>query len=87
MIKATYSPTTDITPNSFRVKAERPVRLEIFAQENGAGCMGSIALPKLSQNIQVFTKGQTVTFDFTPIAGTYQITCAMGIPRGQIVAE
>ncbi len=87
VIKATYSPTTDITPNSFRVKAERPVRLEILAQENGAGCMGSIALPKLSQNIQVFTKGQTVTFDFTPIAGTYQITCAMGIPRGQIVAE
>lgn len=87
VIKATYNTTTDIAPNSFTVKAGQPVRLEIFAQEDGEGCMGSIALPKLSQSIQVFSKGQTTTFDFTPTAGTYPITCAMGIPRGQIIAE
>lgn len=87
VLKATYSPTTDIQPNSFKLKAGQPARLEILAQENGSGCMGSVALPKLSQTVQVFSKGQTVSFEFTPTVGTYHITCAMGIPRGQIIVE
>lgn len=87
IIKASYDPNTDITPNSFKVRAGKPVRFEIAARDDGIGCMGSITIPKLTQNVEVFSKGQTTIFEFTPTAGTYPITCGMGIPRGQIVVE
>ena len=50
--------------------------------------MGSIALPGLSQTIDVFTQGKTTVFEFTPTKpGSYPITCAMGVPRGTIIVE
>ncbi len=88
VLKATYSVNTDIVPNQFKVKANQPVKFEIEAKENGSGCMGSVALPGLSNKVEVFTEGQAVAFDFTPTqTGTYNITCAMGVPRGQIIVE
>lgn len=88
LIKATYTVAGDIEPKRFTVKSGLPVRFEIEAKENGAGCMGSIALPGLSQKIDVFTQGKTTIFDFTPTKpGNYSITCAMGIPRGTITVE
>lgn len=86
VVKAIYSVAKDMVPNQFTVKAGRPVRFEIEAQEDGSGCMGSIALPGLSNKVEVFTKGKTTIFEFTPTtAGTYKITCAMGVPRGEII--
>jgi sulfite exporter TauE/SafE/copper chaperone CopZ len=88
LIRATYSVAEDIQPKKFTVKSGSPVRFEIEAKENGSGCMGSIALPGLSQTIDVFTEGKTTGFDFTPTKpGTYGITCAMGVPRGTIIVE
>ncbi len=85
VLKANYSPETDITPNQFTVKAGQKVRLEVLAKENGSGCMGSLAVPELTQEIQGFTKGQTTVLAFTPkTKGEYLITCAMGVPRGKI---
>lgn len=85
VIRATYTQTDDIQPNHFTVKAGIPVRLEIDSKDDGYGCMGSMALPGLSQKIEVFTAGQKMTFDFTPSkTGSYQMTCAMGVPRGEI---
>lgn len=85
VIKASYTSLEDISPNSFTVKANQPVRLEILSKDNGEGCMGSIAVPKLSQKVEMLTKGETTIFEFTPTStGTYPITCAMGVPRGQI---
>ena len=85
VLKATYTALSDITPNKFSVKVNQPVRFEIAAKDDGQGCMGSITIPTLSQKVEVFTKGQTTVFEFTPKStGTYNITCAMGIPRGQI---
>lgn len=85
VLKATYTQLGDITPNKFTVKANQPVRFEIAAKDNGQGCMGSVTIPNLTKKVEVFTKGETTTFEFTPTsAGTYNITCAMGIPRGQI---
>lgn len=87
-IKATYTVSEDIQPKKFTVKAGSPVRFEIEAKENGSGCMGSIALPGLSQTIDVFTQGKTTVFEFTPTKpGNYPITCAMGVPRGVIIVE
>lgn len=85
VLKATYTSLGDISPNKFTVKANQPVRFEIAAKDDGQGCMGSVTIPNLTKKVEVFTKGQTTTFEFTPsTAGTYNITCAMGIPRGQI---
>lgn len=89
VIKATYGPPFGFSPAELTVKAGIPVRLEVYASENGRGCMGSIMLPELlPNNIQGFTKGQTNIFEFTAqTPGTYSITCAMGIPHGNIIVE
>lgn len=89
IIKATYGPPLGFVPTELTVKAGIPVRLEVYAAENGRGCMGSIMLPELLPgDIQWFTKGETDIFEFTPqTPGTYQITCAMGIPHGQIIVK
>lgn len=85
ILKATYTSLGDISPNKFTVKANQPVRFEIAAKDDGRGCMGSVTIPNLTKKVEVLTKGQTTTFEFTPNStGTYNITCAMGVPRGQI---
>lgn len=85
VLKATYSNLDDIVPNQFTVKVNQPIKLEITAKDNGQGCMGSVALPGLTKQVFGFVKGETVTFEFTPAkTGAYEITCAMGVPRGKI---
>ena len=86
LIKARYSNLSDLIPNQFSLAANKPVRFEITADDNGQGCMGSIMLPGLSDKVDVFTRGKTSVFEFNPVkSGTYNITCAMGVPRGQII--
>lgn len=86
VIKTTYTSDRDISPNTFTVKAGQPVRMEITAQDDGYGCMGSIMVSRLTQP-ELLQKGKTVTFTFTPeTPGEYPITCAMGVPRGKIKA-
>jgi len=88
LIKAVYTQNNDIVPNQFTVKSGQPVKFEIEARDDGVGCMGSVTLPGLSNKVEVFTKGQTTTFEFTPSkAGTFGITCAMGVPRGTIAVN
>lgn len=88
VLKGTYSPEEGVVPRSFTAKVGQPVRVEIYAKENGAGCMGSFALPGLTKKVAAFKKGQTVVMEFTPTkVGTYQMTCAMGIPHGTITIK
>ncbi|MDO8658921.1 MAG: sulfite exporter TauE/SafE family protein [Candidatus Levybacteria bacterium] len=87
VLKATYSADKDIQPNNFTVIADKAVRLEIAAEDDGAGCMGSVMIPGLTREPKLFTKGQSTVFTFTPKKGEYNITCAMGIPRGKIIAK
>lgn len=85
IIKTTYTATNDIQPNTFTVKAGQRVRMEIDVKEDGQGCMGSITLPTLVKKVEMLTKGEKIVFDFTPTnKGTFNITCGMGMPRGQI---
>lgn len=85
VIKATYDSVNDLQPNKFTVKVGQPVRFEIDVREDGFGCMGSMALPGLSRQIEVLEKGKSMVFAFTPQkTGNYSIACAMGIPRGSI---
>src|SRR3989339_967891 len=84
VLKATYGPPFGFYPTEFTARANTSVRLEVTALENGRGCMGSIMLPDFSPKIETFVKGKTHVFEFTPTAGTYYITCAMGIPHATI---
>lgn len=84
IIKTTYTYNEDIRPNRFTLKAGQPARFEVTANDDGSGCMGSITIPGLTDKIDILTKGKTSVFEFTPKAGKYQITCAMGVPRGEI---
>lgn len=87
VIKATYDNENGMIPKKFTVKAGLPVRLEVLAKEDGLGCMGSIMLPELSEDIQGFEEGKTNIFEITPpTPGEYLISCAMGIPHGYITA-
>ncbi|NTU98595.1 hypothetical protein HGA64_01125 [Candidatus Falkowbacteria bacterium] len=88
VIKTVYSVATDIAPNTFSVKKGQPVRFEVTAQEDGAGCMSMIKLPGLDEAPQLLEQGKTLTFNFTPTeTGEFPITCAMGMTRGKINVE
>ncbi len=87
VITASYTYAGDIQPNTFTVKAGKPVRFEIEVKENGSGCMSTIMIPGLYNTPQYLQAGQKIVMNFTPDAGAYQITCAMGVPRGTITAE
>jgi len=88
VLKATFTNVDDMQPNSFVVKAGQPVRLEVYAQENGRGCMSTIKVQKLYENIQSLRGGQTAIMEFTPTEkGDYIIACAMNIPHGVIKVE
>lgn len=85
LIKTVYTQETDINPNTFEVKAGKPVRMEIDVKDNGSGCMATITVPGLADNPQFLKKGETIVFEFTPESeGEYPITCAMGVGRGLI---
>ena len=48
--------------------------------------MSTIMVPGLYDDPQYLSAGETLIMEFTPTkTGTYQITCAMGVPRGTII--
>jgi len=88
LVRTTYkSWQEDISPSEFAVEAGVPVKFVIDVQADGQGCMSSIMIPGLVDQPQFFEKGKQITFNFTPQKGTYEITCAMGVPRGKIIAS
>lgn len=85
VLKAVYTSKDDMQPNTFTIKAGQPVELSIDVKDDGFGCMGSMALPGLSSQVEMLVKNKPMVFAFTPEkSGTYDITCAMGVPRGTI---
>ena len=84
VVRATYvSNKQDIAPNEFTVSAGKPVRFEVLVKEEGQGCMSTIMIPGLANKPEYLAKGETLKFEFTPQKkGEYNITCAMGVPRG-----
>lgn len=85
VIKTVYRNGADISPSQFTVKAGKPVRFEVDVQDDGYGCMGTIMVPGLWDKPLSLKKGKLLVMEFTPQKpGNYQITCAMGVPRGTI---
>jgi len=48
--------------------------------------MSTIMIPGLADTPELLEKGKTIVFEFVPAEGTYDITCAMGVPRGKIIS-
>lgn len=85
LLKTTYTSANDIVPNQFTVKANQPVRMEIEVKDDGFGCMGSMVVPAFNTPVKMLKKGETIVYEFTPTkTGTFDIACAMGVPRGTI---
>ncbi len=85
IVQATYDKDNSVTPKKFTFKVGQPVSIQIYAKDDGFGCMGSIMIPNLVTQPQFFVKGETVKLEFTPKStGKYYLTCAMGVPAGQI---
>lgn len=77
----------DIVPNEFTVLVGKPVKFSIAVNERAWGCMSSITIPGLSNDIYDIRPDQSpIVFEFTPKKkGTFKITCGMGVPRGKII--
>jgi uncharacterized protein len=87
LIRAEYAIDPGLTPKNFTVRSGQPVRMEINVLEEDWGCMGSIMIPGLYKKPQFMKVGTTV-LEFTPTKkGTYTITCAMGLPHGNLKVE
>lgn len=88
VITTDYTYAEDIQPNTFSVQRGKPVRFEVRAKENGYGCMSTIMIPGLFETPQLLKKGKTIVMKFIPTTpGTYDITCAMGVPRGVLQVQ
>lgn len=87
-LATTFKLDSDISPSSFTTKVGQKTTLEVEVKEDGQGCMSTIMIPGLDDSPQYLKNGKKITLTFTPKkAGTYQITCAMGVPRGTIKVE
>lgn len=88
IIISDYTAMDDIKPNNFTVKVGQPVKYVIKAQEDGLGCMSGIMVQDLYPYPAELKAGQEIVMDFTPTKpGKYLITCAMNMPRGQIIVN
>lgn len=84
-LRASYTLASGMIPAEFTVKANQSYTLEVAAKEDGVGCMSTILIPGLNNKVQTILKDKTNKLAFKASRpGTYQITCAMGVPHGKI---
>lgn len=76
---------TQFVPDSLQLPADKPVRLVVDRQEDNA-CSDQIAIPQLGV-LEELTPFGTTTVELPPAAaGSYTLTCGMGMMSGQILA-
>lgn len=84
--KATVTIDGGYRPAAITVKAGRPVELTFVRQEQ-SGCGNVVRFPGLNVERTLKT-GEKSVVTFTPKKpGTIPFTCAMGMYRGQVVAQ
>lgn len=87
-VRVTYTNDYDLTPENIKVKVGQPVHMVIDVQDTAHGCMSTLYIPGIFENIQRLVAGQNLTLDFTPKnKGTYLIACAMNVPHGRLIVE
>lgn len=84
-IETTFTLAGDIVPSSFTLKARTSYKLIVDSKDDGEGCMSTIMIPGLFNKPLLLEKGKKQILSFTTkSAGSYKITCAMGVDRGTI---
>lgn len=89
VLKTVFTPSQsaeDIDPNTFEVEVGKSYVLSVDAKGDGYGCMSTIMIPGLYDTPILITKGLIALPFKVEKAGTYDITCAMGVVRGKIIA-
>ncbi|NCQ54031.1 hypothetical protein GW791_01085 [Candidatus Saccharibacteria bacterium] len=89
ILRTVFTPSVssqDITPNTFNVQIGKSYVLEVDAKGDGEGCMSTIMIPGLYNSPILIKKGIVRLPFVVKKPGTYQITCAMGIVRGTVIA-
>ena len=83
-----YTLDGDINPRRLTAKIGQETELLVDVRDNGEGCMSTIMVPGLVDEPQLLTRGKQLSLKFTANKpGVYQITCAMGVPRGTITVS
>jgi hypothetical protein len=78
----TYT-TSGLQPETVQLTAGKQYEIVIDVQTTVYGCMSTIYLEGLSDDIQSIRKGNQISFSVRPTkVGTYDFLCAMGIPHG-----
>ncbi len=84
-LRTIYTLNDDITPSTFTVKKGGTYILEVDSKDDGSGCMSTIMIPGMFETPLLLVKGEKQILKFKATKkGNFQITCAMGIPRGSI---
>jgi sulfite exporter TauE/SafE/copper chaperone CopZ len=87
-VRTIYTNAADIVPANFVLKRGEKVRFVVDSRDTASGCMSTIMVPGLWNRPEDLVRGKTIVMEFTPIKpGNYQITCAMGVPRGTITVK
>jgi len=76
----------DISPKTFEVEVGKSYVLSVEAKGDGEGCMSTIMIPGLYDTPRLISKGMMALPFKVEKPGIYNITCAMGIVRGTIIA-
>ncbi|MDD2487221.1 MAG: sulfite exporter TauE/SafE family protein [Candidatus Gracilibacteria bacterium] len=67
------------------VKKGGSYKIIIDVKDTISGCMSTILIPGLDENIQSLNAGNQIIFNINPKeAGRFPITCAMGVPHGYL---
>ena len=84
ILQATYTNEDSIQPTKLTSTVGQLTRLEIDAQDSGAGCKFGVAIPGLTKQTGRLVKGEMTVLEFTPTKrGTYPIVCtSMGMSQG-----
>ena len=84
-INMVYTSQQDISPNTIEVKVGEKIHLVLDVKDTAYGCMSTIMIQELFETPQRLRAGSQIIMDFTATkAGSYLITCAMGVPRGTV---
>lgn len=80
VVKTSFT-SSGYSPETFTVKAGKPVRWEIDGSGNAGGCRSVFQVPAFK--IQKFMSNDVTIAEFTPDKpGTYSFSCSMGMYRG-----
>ncbi len=84
-VETTFTLAGDINPKDFTLKSHTAYKFIVNSKDDGEGCMSTIMIPGLFDKPLVLEKNKQQILSFTTQgAGSYKITCAMGINRGSI---